>query len=155
MSDAPLDPPDDQLMAALRSAVARVDGPPVGLHEANRGLLTWRDPDAELVALIADSRELVATVRGPGDAVLLRFSGESRNLTVEITPVGGGDALVTGLVEPGATGTVRIRRPGTETAVETDDLGRFRTELRGGGPVSFQWADAGGGVPIETPWLLV
>ena len=47
---------DEALLAELRHAVAKLDPPPASVDEFTMDLLSWRDPDAELAALIADSR---------------------------------------------------------------------------------------------------
>lgn len=47
---------DENLLAELRQAVAKFDPPPSSVTEFTLDLLSWRDPDAELAALIADSR---------------------------------------------------------------------------------------------------
>lgn len=102
---------DEILIAELRRAVARFDPPPADLAALGQSLLSWRDPSAELAALVADSRELSGAVRDGGDQVLLRFDAAGVAITLEAIPDGSGSYSLLGQLEPGEPGTIEVRRP--------------------------------------------
>jgi hypothetical protein len=147
---------DDELLAALARAVARFDPPPSELTAANRALLTWRDPDAALAELVADSRQLAGAVRGPTDEVVLRFASDEVSLVVQLEEVQGAGRRLIGQVEGDATGSVVLRRPGGERSVPTDEWGRFQLDDVQPGPASFRWTPAGPvGRSVDTAWILI
>jgi hypothetical protein len=152
-------PDDDELLAVLAHAARLFDAPPAELTEANKELLSWRDPDAALAELVADSRELAGAARGQGDEVVLRFDSDEASIVVQVESTGAGAYLLLGQVEPtlgAAEGTVALRRPDAEVIVPCDEWGRFRVERVAQGPVSFRWTPTAGSVaPLETAWTLL
>ncbi len=150
---------DEALLAELRHAVARFDPPPASVDEFTMDLLSWRDPDAELAALIADSRELAGAVRGGKEEVLLRFEAAPYAITLEASPDASGRYRVIGQVEPGVAGRVDIRQgdagPGqTELSVQCDEWGRFEAYPVGSGPISLRLTPDDGH-PVRTTWVVL
>ena len=150
---------DENLLAELRQAVAKFDPPPSSVTEFTLDLLSWRDPDAELAALIADSRELAGAVRGGKEEVLLRFEAPPYAITVEASPDASGRYRVIGQVEPGVPGRVDIRQgdagPGQkELSVRCDEWGRFEAYPVGSGPISLRWTPDDGH-PVRTTWVVL
>jgi hypothetical protein len=153
--------PDEEegLLAELRQAVAKFDAPPASVTEFTLDLLSWRDPDAELAALIADSRELAGAVRGGKEEVLLRFEAPPYAITLEASPDASGHYRVIGQVEPGVAGRVDIRQgdagPGqNELSVRCDEWGRFEAYPVGSGPISLRWTPDDGH-PVRTTWVVL
>jgi hypothetical protein len=156
---SPMTDDDDNLLAELRQAVAKFDPPPASVFEFTMDLLSWRDPDAELAALIADSRELAGAVRGGKEEVLLRFEASPYAITLEASPDASGRYRVIGQVEPGVAGRVNIRQgdagPGqTELSVRCDEWGRFEAYPVGSGPISLRLTPDDG-PPVRTTWVVL
>jgi hypothetical protein len=150
---------EENLLAELRQAVAKFDPPPSSVTEFTLDLLSWRDPDAELAALIADSRELAGAVRGGKEEVLLRFEAPPYAITVEASPDASGRYRVIGQVEPGVPGRVDFRQgdagPGqNELSVRCDEWGRFEAYPVGSGPISLRWTPDDG-QPVRTTWVVL
>ena len=150
---------DDELIAELRHAVAKFDPPPVSVSEFTMDLLSWRDPDAELAALIADSRELAGAVRGGKEEVLLRFEAAPYAITLEASPDASGRYRVIGQVEPGVAGRVDIRQGDAgpsqqELSVPCDEWGRFEAFPVGSGPISLRLTPDDG-PPVRTTWVVL
>jgi hypothetical protein len=146
---------DEELLAALRSVLGRVEPVPGDIADVARSLLSWRDPDAVLAELAADSRELTAAVRGDTD-VLLRFQADAVEIVVQFSPSSDGTHRLIGQVEPAVAGTVRIRRITGDFEVPADDLGRFVAERLAPGPISLRWSPDGDvSEPVETAWQLL
>jgi hypothetical protein len=155
----PGDDDDEQLLAELRQAVARFDAPPASVTEFTLDLLSWRDPDAELAALIADSRELAGAVRGGKQEVLLRFEATPYAITLDASPDASGRFRVIGQVEPGVGGRVDIRQADTapgqaELSVACDEWGRFEAYPVGSGPISLRFTPDVGH-PVRTTWVVL
>jgi hypothetical protein len=150
---------DERLMGELRTAAAHCDPPPSHLTELLGGLLTWRDPDAELAELAADSRQLAGSVRaGPAD-ILVRFEASRLRVTFEAGPDISGQFRLVGQVEPGEAGEVTVVRAGSpegagETTVQCDQAGRFEVYPVGAGPVSLRLTMASGAT-VRTAWTVL
>ena len=150
---------DERLLTELRQAVARFDPPPLlSTAEFGLGVLSWRDPDAELAALVADSRELADAVRGGNREVLLRFEVSPYAITLEASPDASGRYRVIGQVEPGVAGRVDIRQSVRPRAART--LGALRPvgQVRGLSssrrPVSLRLTPDTGH-PVRTTWVVL
>jgi hypothetical protein len=160
-------PPDDrdgELLAVLARAVQIFDPVPTELTAANKALLTWRDPDAALAELVADSRELAGVARGTVDETILRFAGVDTSIVIQVETSEAGEYLLLGHVEvagstgsaPAGPGTVALRRPASGREVAADEWGRFRLEAVRPGPLSFRWTSARpGSQPLDTVWILL
>jgi len=150
---------DEILLAELRVAASHYDPPPPLLPEALQALLSWRDPDAELALLVADSRELAGSVRGGDDDVLLRFEAPPYAVTFEASPDGNGQYRVTGQVEPGGPGEVHVHQGepapgGHDLHVTCDDWGRFEAYPVAPGPISLR-LQPGSGQAVRTAWVIL
>lgn len=147
---------DDALMALLRQHV----GDPVpadvraAAHEAHR----WRDPDAALAALVADSAQdngRPATVRGPGGARLLTFIADELTIDVEVIRDDRHVSLVGQLVPPHRA-SVRVDHRGGSVEVTADDLGRFGVDGIPVGPVRLTCrGPADDAASVHTDWVLL
>jgi hypothetical protein len=146
-------PTDDELMAELRAVLSRSEPVPDSVRALSRSLLSWRDPDAELAELAADSRQPEQLLRGDTD-VLLHFRAGAVEITVQLSPTGDGRHRLVGQVEPPAPGTVEIRRPAGRTPVAVDERGRFAAGGLPSGPLSLRWRPEGDGL-VDTPWHLL
>jgi hypothetical protein len=150
---------DEPFLAELRRAVATFDAPPTSAAEFGLDVLSWRDPDAELAALVADSRELAGAVRSGNREVLLRFEVAPYAITLEASPDAAGRYRVVGQVEPGVAGQVDIRQsdgaPGErELSVRCDEWGRFEAYPVAGGPVSLRLTPDKGHA-VRTTWVVL
>jgi hypothetical protein len=146
---------DDELEAAVRRAAQLFDPVPASLRQLNATLLSWRDPDTELAALVADSRELAGTVRGD-ESILLQFVAGSTAITVEIGS--GPDAAyrLVGQVEPAGGGAVEVRGAAGGLHLACDAEGRFQADDIPRGRLSLRWTPPEAAArAIDTPWLLV
>lgn len=146
---------DEELLATLRGVLARVEPVPADVREVSRSLLSWRDPDAQVAELVADSRELAGAVRG-GTDVVLRFQAGEAEMVIQLTSVSDSGHRLIGQVEPARAGIVRIRRSDSHVDVLADDLGRFVAERLAPGPISLRWTpEADDGEAVETAWQLL
>lgn len=152
---------DDELLDELRTAVARFDPMPALLSTLPHTLLSWRNPDAELADLVADSRELAGAVRSGNEEVLLRFEAAPYAVTVEVSPDGQGQYRLLGQVEPGGPGAVHLHQVDASTAnppvsVRCDEFGRFEVHPVTAGPFSLSWSpDDPSQRPLFTTWVLL
>jgi hypothetical protein len=144
---------DDELMAELKAMLERSDPVPDTVVARSRSLLSWRDPDAELAELAADSRHADQLVRGDTD-VLLHFRAGAVEITVQLSPAGDGLHRLVGQVDPPAPGTIEIRRPTARSQVTADEEGRFAADRLPSGPLSLRWWPDGDGL-VDTPWHLL
>jgi hypothetical protein len=146
---------DDELEAAVRRAAQLFDPIPASLSEINATLLSWRDPDSELAALVADSRELASSVRGD-ESTVLQFAAGPTAITVEIGPGPGAAYRLVGQVEPASGGVVEVRGAAGNLRLACDTAGRFQADDVPRGRLSLRWTPAESAArPIDTPWLLV
>jgi hypothetical protein len=152
-------PDDEVLMGELRLAAARCDPLPGNLGGLLSGLLAWRDPEAGLAELVADSRDLAGAVRaGPAD-ILVRFEAPPIAVTFEASADGSGRFRLVGQLEPGEPGEVTVvsadssEVPSGATA-HCDQWGRFELYPVGPGPLSLRLALASGAT-VRTAWTVL
>ncbi|TMR94511.1 hypothetical protein [Nonomuraea basaltis] len=114
---------DERLLAALKDAGQAAAAVPRELVEAGKAVFTWRDPDAELAALVYDSAldgGLASATRG-GPRILIFNVADDHTIEVELGP----DILVGQLLPP-RPGTVERQLAGGETiSAPIDDGGGF------------------------------
>jgi hypothetical protein len=121
--DEQVAPDDEELLKELRMAAARHDPPPGQLPDYLEGLLSWRDVDAELADLVADSRELTGAVRDGREEILLRFEASPFAITFSAVPDGAGKLRLLGQIEPGTAGEIRVvQRAAAEPDSEPSEL---------------------------------
>ena len=124
-------PTDDELAAALSALLARTDQVPPEVVAAASQSLGWRDPDAALAVLVAESTgalagSALATVRGTPPR-LLTFEVDGVTIDLEIT-VAGPRIRIVGQMAPMRPGTVSIAHANGTSATTADALGRFTAE---------------------------
>jgi hypothetical protein len=151
--------PEDALLDELREVVGRADPPPALLASLAEAMLTWRDADAELADLVADSRDLAGAVRGGKEELLLRFEAAPFAITLEASPDPSGSYRVVGHVEPSVSAQVEIRQavggqgePGP--SLHCDEWGRFEAYPVAPGLVSLRLTPEGGR-PVLTTWVVL
>jgi hypothetical protein len=149
---------DDELQAALRGLVARVDPVPEGVREAGRAAFGWRRLDAELAELLDDSAvagEALALTRGPEAAVRSVTFGTGRR-TVDLDIVeDAGMRRLRGQLSPAAPAVVEVQRSDGEivASAPSDELGRFRVTVAGEMTIRLRIVPPGGLEPLETAWI--
>ena len=151
-------PDDDARDLTARLQATNEDTPPAGLLAAARAAFSWRTLDTDLCRPSYDSLldESLSPVRGANDARLLRFEVGERALDIEVT-ADGADRVLVGQVTPAARTELTVRHGGeVETAVSSDDLGRFVLTGVRNGPLSIRAVAAGlGDAPLSTDWVLI
>jgi hypothetical protein len=150
-----VNPADAQLLDELRRAASQFDRPPPAVVEAARSSFTWRTIDAELAALVFDSGvdRPVTALRGEGPR-LMTFSSSGLDIEVEVANLGSRRQLVGQLVPPQAA-DIDVRHAAGTTTIQADQLGRFRADAIGSGPVSLRCrlAATPSGPPVVTEWV--
>jgi hypothetical protein len=130
------EPDDTDLEEELRRAAVRLDGVPPPLFQAAVDSYTWRALDAELAELVFDSlvdSGRAAAVRGPQQARLLSFEANGLSIDVEVSGMGSTRTLI-GQIVPPQPASVEVRQGDEITALDADELGRFRSGPLGSGP---------------------
>jgi hypothetical protein len=143
---------DDELMAALRQALADRDAVPPSFVDAAKGAFAWRTIDAELARLTYDSlagQEAVVVTRSePASIRALTFT--SPRLTIELEVAG--DSLI-GQVVPPRTATVRVQsQDGQETEITADQIGCFVIQPAPRGPFRLR-CQTDASVDVLTGWI--
>jgi hypothetical protein len=147
--------PQDRLIA-LCSAAERLDPMPHPVIAAGRAAWAWRRIDAELAELTYDSLLDDASLAGVcGVATGPRLvSFEAGDVTIEVEVASDRDhRRLVGQIVPPQCVSLTVRRLEGTSAVETDDLGRFHTEVSAG-PMSLR-CELTLDRAIETEWLVL
>jgi hypothetical protein len=146
---------DDPLWTELRALVARFDSVPAAVTAAAKATLAWRDPDAALARLVADSADTgLVGVRGLGQPRLVTFEADGVTIEVEVGHVDRRVRLVGQVVPPGP-GEVRVDGDGGERSETTvDALGRFTVHSDATGSIRLAWKAAGTETLVITAWFL-
>src|SRR3954447_17823964 len=121
----------EELLAELRVAGLVVDPVPERVTFAANASLAWRTIDAELAELTYDSAldaDRLTLVRGAAAARMLTFSTAGLTVDIEVEEHDGRLRLIAGRA-PAEPAVVAIRHPEGSIEVETDETGRFRSEL--------------------------
>lgn len=116
---------DEELLAALRQALLARQAVPPAFVEAAQNAFAWRNIDAELAQLTYDSmRDYDATVGVRAEAASIRsLTFTSAHLTIELEVA---QESLLGQIVPTQTATVTVQpRAGSETGVQTDEIGCF------------------------------
>jgi hypothetical protein len=146
---------DEALIEQLRTAFGAAAAP-ASVTEAAKAALTWRRIDAELAELLSDSALDAEPALARGDAVVrsVSFSAGQTIVELEVHPDGERRTLL-GQLSPAAQRPIVIQHAdgGESAAVRSDELGRFRITLEGGGTVRLRIADDGADTAIETAWI--
>jgi hypothetical protein len=146
---------EEALIEQLRTAFA-AEAAPASVTEAAKAALTWRRIDAELAELLSDSALDAEPALARGDAVVrsVSFSAGQTIVELEVHPEGERRTLL-GQLSPAAQRPIVIQHAdGSESASAiSDELGRFRITLDGGGTVRLRIADDQADTAIETAWI--
>jgi hypothetical protein len=146
---------DEALIEQLRTAFA-AEAVPGRVTEAAKAALTWRRVDAELAELLSDSAVDAEPALARGGAVVrsVSFSAGQTIVELEVHPDGERRTLL-GQLSPAARRPIVIQHAdGSESAsAQSDELGRFRITLEGGGTVRLRIADDQADTAIETAWI--
>jgi len=157
MPDPPLDDSTaEKLSALLRRTVA--EGSPEHVRESARAALSWRDPDAALATLIADSADadqrLESAVRAGEQPRLLAFATADLSIDVEVTE-GAAVATLVGQLAPVGPADIAVDHRDGVAEATADALGRFRVAGVTRGPVRLRCTLPGAGTPVHTEWALL
>ena len=145
---------EEEVLRALRDIAGRREPVPDNVLAAARASIAWRDPDAALARLTADSAttRLVA-VRGGGSPRLLSFFGGSLTIDVQATTRAGAVEVV-GEVSPAVPARVVLESPAGRHETDVDDEGRFRFQGVVAGSVRLRCEPAEGAT-VHTEWVLL
>jgi hypothetical protein len=116
---------DEELLAALRQALAERQSVPPEFVEAAKSAFAWHNIDAELAELTYDSsRDTEAAASTRAETAFIRaLTFTSAHLTIELEVTH--DSLL-GQVVPPQPATIRVQPgDGTETTVSADEIGCF------------------------------
>jgi hypothetical protein len=162
LPDAELD--DDALLARVADVFNRFDPVPDVVVELARLSFGWRDLDAELATLVADSHvdEGQATVRavtaaGLSPRLLSFEAADGFALELEVATAGppgrpGEHRHLLGLLVPPGPARIEVRQSSGSVSVEADDEGRFAVTDLAPGP--FRLTCHRPDEPsVSTPWL--
>ena len=116
---------DEELLAALRHALAERQVVPPEFVEAAKNAFAWHNIDAELAELTYDSSrdaEPAPSTRAETASIrALTFTSAHLTIELEVTH----DSLL-GQIVPAQPGTIKVQlRDGAETTVPADGIGRF------------------------------
>ena len=116
---------DEELLAALRQALAERQVVPPEFVEAAKNAFAWHNIDAELAELTYDSSrdaEPAPSTRAETASIrALTFTSAHLTIELEVTH----DSLL-GQIVPAQPGTIKVQlRDGAETTVPADGIGRF------------------------------
>ncbi|WP_246002150.1 hypothetical protein [Allorhizocola rhizosphaerae] len=126
--------------------VSRMDPVPAHVVAAAKASLSWRDPDAELAALV--EQHGLAEVRG--EHAMLTF--ESGSLTIEVEVLG---RSLAGQIVPPQAARVRLDHGGGDPLwTSADALGRFAFDTVAPGHIRLTCYPETGGA-VRTAWTRV
>lgn len=147
--------PDDDLMAALGTALRTADPVPERVLHAARGAYTWRTIDAELAELVFDSAAELTGVRSEEQARQVTF--QAPGVEIEVMLVDGSTRRIVGQLVPAMESTIELTGVDVDRVVATtsDDLGRFTFDEVPPGPVRISVVGDGGTPTVHTEWVLL
>jgi hypothetical protein len=143
---------DDELLAALRNAVAARQAVPADFVAAAKNAFAWHNIDAELAQLTYDSiRDTGHALSTRAEAASIRaLTFTSGHLTIELEV--GAESLV-GQVVPAQAALITIQPVmGAETDVQADEIGCFSIEPIPAGQFRLRCRSAAGFETI-TGWI--
>lgn len=143
---------EEELLAALRQALADRQAVPPGFVDAGKGAFAWRTIDAELAQLTYDSlaAQEAAPVTRSEPASIRALTFTSPRLTIELEVAG--DSLL-GQVVPPQAATVRVQpQDGQETVITADQIGCFVIQPVPRGPFRLR-CQTEASVDVLTGWI--
>ena len=143
---------DDQLLAALKEALAARQAVPARFIATGQNAFAWHNVDAELAQLTYDSsrdEQALAAVRAETASVrALTFSSARFMIELEVTAAG-----LLGQVMPPGAGTIEAEsQAGGTTVAALDEAGGFSLEPLPASPFRLRCRTADGG-DIVTGWI--
>ena len=141
---------DDQLLAALGSAIRARQAVPDAFVEMGKGAYAWHSIDAELAQLTYDSGTVrIAAVRSEMASVrALSFASAHLSMELEVTE----DCLL-GWVIPSRAGTIEAQTgAGASTETTVDEIGCFAVDPIPASPFRLRFR-AAGGTDVLTGWV--
>jgi hypothetical protein len=147
---------DHALLAQLGSTFDAIDPIPPDLVGLARATITWRDSDAALAELVADSLVDAAHVRTrrAGGPRLLTFEAEGLTIEVEVAEDGISRRLLGQLVPPSPAEIV-VRWQDGQVRVQADEIGRFSVSAIPSGQVSLSCTLENARKPVVTSWVQI
>jgi hypothetical protein len=142
---------DDELLEALRRAVAARQDVPADFVTAARDAFAWHNIDAELARLTYDSRAAEDALATRTEAASIRaLTFTSGRLTIELEVAQ--DSLVGQIVPAQPVVRTLVPRSGSDTLVEADEIGCFSVEPIPLGQFRLRCRTAAG-VETMTGWI--
>ena len=143
---------DEEIMTALKEALASRQSIPPEFIEAGRSAFAWHNIDAEIAQLTYDSafhagavpatRSEIASIRA------LTFTSEHLTIELEVS-----EDLLLGQVIPARNGTIEVHtRAGVITTIPVDELGYFTVRRAPDSPFRLQWQTSDS-PDIVTGWI--
>jgi hypothetical protein len=118
---------DDELLEALRRAVAARREVPADFVSAAEAAFAWHNIDAELAQLTYDSRDAAHALTTRTEAASIRaLTFTSRQLTIELEVAQ--DSLVGQIVPAQPAVITLLPRAGSERVLTADEIGCFSVE---------------------------
>jgi hypothetical protein len=142
---------DDQLLAALSSALEAVDPVPEVAVSAAVAAFDLGHLEGELAALVSDSLldDAALALRHDGDlGRVVTFEASSVLVELDLAPDGRG---LVGQIDPVGPTSVDVEVGGGRQQVAVDELGRFEARI---GPGNLRVHLAGPLGPVVTPWIV-
>lgn len=144
---------EPEIPESVRRYLRDADPVPLTVVAAAQAAFEFRDLDAQIAELLADSAmepDALVAVRGTADR-LLTFGVGDRFIELQIR-AGTSGCAIHGYLVPSAPGAMEIESTAVRTTVILDERGRFRVERVPVGPVRLR-IDIPGARPLVTPWL--
>ncbi len=143
---------DEQLLAALRAALAEYESVPPEFIEAGKNAFAWHNIDAELARLTYDSiqyQDVTGSMRSE-TAWIRALTFTSAHLTIELEV--SEDSLL-GQVIPADEGAIEVQtRADAVTTLPVDAVGYFAVRPIPDGPFRLRW-HASNAPDIMTGWI--
>ncbi len=158
---------DDRVLSIVGEVVRAEEPVPLSVVEAALAAFTWRMIDDELTdllehaALSFDSNDYehgLAGVRGAIGERSLTFEYADVVIDLEVSGTGTDDRAVIGQIVPSDIVSVELHRPsGPPATAAADELGRFRLERVGSGPIRLlcRFAAATQRPMLLTEWVVI
>ena len=149
---------EDPLVAELRDLFAGADPVPPLVIEIAKASLGWRRLDADLAELLADSvldSEQLAGTRGSAPVRSVSFKSPSMTIDLDVH-AGHETPMLLGQISPPSTLDIEVQAADRTTvaSLRSDELGRFRISLAGGGTVRLLLGGEGGPA-VQTAWITI
>jgi len=150
-------PDDHELLARLGRIARTVDPVPPLVYEMARAALAFGNIDGELAALVNDSTQEMAPVRGPVlDARLLEFSSRDLDIDLQVSAENGRRSLIGQVhsVLPGGVASLVVEASSGERSSPTlvDADGRFAFDVVPSGSIRLR-CEHPDGSSVVTPWI--